>query len=215
MNRLLPFSCLWILSQSRSGTRGPSLANILATTGQHHDGPAKVPLKSGRGSSGVELRYYAPKEYQTLNKEQRDGLREWRKRLPAKKRHVKKDGDIGGTKHTKSKLRGQIASVIKELATEDTKKSNAMDEFKALIASLISEPKAANGSSVAEIAASHGEPWSTKPGNKKVKFGTNPDDLLTKKPSASAAAEIAAVKLQAQRIIVLSYFNDLGIHRGR
>ena len=174
-----------------------ALANISATTGQPHGGPAKVPLKSGRGSSGVELRYYAPKEYQTLNKEQRDELREWRKRLPAKKRHIKKEGGGGGTKHTKSNLRGQIASVIKEIATEDTKKSDAMDDFKALIASLISETVASDGSSVAEIAASRGEPWSAKPGNKKVKFCPNHADLLTKKPSASAAAEVAAVKLQA------------------
>ena len=65
-----------------------------------------------------------------------------------------------------------------------------------MIASLISEPVASDGSSVAEIAAPCGEPWSATPGNKKVKFGPNHADLLTKKPSASAAAEVADVKLQ-------------------
>ena len=72
-----------------------------------------------------------------------------------------------------------------------------MNDFKALIASLIPETVASDGSSIAKIAASRGEPWSAKPGNNKVNFGPNHADLLTKKPSASPAAEVAAVKLQA------------------
>jgi hypothetical protein len=89
---------------------------------------SSVNIKSGKGKTGVEFRFYTTAEYKKLTKEQRMELKTWRgteegKKAVASSRKQKKAG--GGD------VKAQVASVLKEVLTataEEEKKEKAEGE---------------------------------------------------------------------------------------
>jgi hypothetical protein len=117
------------------GKRGP--ADISDITGEEADVSA-FGAKTGKGDSGVPLRYHTTAEYQLLTKAQSDELREWRKGQPKgaskKGTHKKKGGDRNKFNSNNAKV--IAAAVEKRLkAIEQTKTTDA--ETEAWIMSLV------------------------------------------------------------------------------
>ena len=82
-------------------------AEISATAGESkHLGTHKA----GRGSTGVDFRYYEPKEFRKLTQEQKDELMEYRRK---KGMTPGKGAGSNKNKFKKSKLRAAISSAIK------------------------------------------------------------------------------------------------------
>lgn len=107
-------------------------------------------LKSGTGpDTGVELRYYSPKEYKALSKDQQDELRRLR---PSKKKAKGKGGDESGNdrnkrkghgngkKWTKKKFNKNVSALIKKheetKLEEEKQKAESMAEIAQLISSI-------------------------------------------------------------------------------
>ena len=107
------------VEKKRKGKR--PVADISATTA----------LKAGRGTSGVELRYHSPKEYAKLTKEQRDELRDHRK-----KNGSGKAKQNVADKFTKKTLRANIHAVMKEMQSEEEAKSSQLDQLRSIVAGL-------------------------------------------------------------------------------
>jgi hypothetical protein len=80
--------------------------------------------KEGIGKSGVHLRYHKPDEYDTLSREQKDELREWRS-TPAGK--SKSRGKTNGNKRQK-RDKGMAAAVDKQVAKKLAAALKAADE---------------------------------------------------------------------------------------
>ena len=75
-----------------------------------HGEESRKKSKPNKGETGVELRYYKPKEYRKLSSEQMEELRKWRK----------DNGLVKDTKKGKPKanMKEQIVAAIKEISKE-------------------------------------------------------------------------------------------------
>jgi hypothetical protein len=182
---LLPVDPVKNKSKRKRANAEISMASARSSAAQ---GGGKPTHKVGIGKTKVPLRFHTSEEYRLLNKDQRTELREWR----ASQRGNDNPGKPKPKKFAASskKLRGTVASVIKEMRDAESQQVSNIEEFKAIIASIASEPAAAAGPTLAEIAASRANPSAekAKPAKKGVKFSAA--------VSEAAAAEVAAVKLQ-------------------
>ena len=100
--------------------------------GQEHPAPKKLNLKTGRGSTGVEFRYYKPKEFNKLTKEQKHELME----------HHKKHGLTGkdkkaGKKNKQRSIASVARSTIKQMEEEKTKSEEESTKMKNEIRDLL------------------------------------------------------------------------------
>ena len=111
--------------------------------------------KPSIGKTGVHLRYHTPEEYRGLSKEQKDELREWRKKNPPPKKEA--DGSSNNTrfKPTKKQIAAVIAKELKKMVNKESKQT----EDEANIASLV---QAAVAQQLEEAKPSVSDP-STKP----------------------------------------------------
>jgi len=113
---LLPYDPVAKKRNSTSSKRGA--AEISDVSGN----VSSFGVKEGIGASGVHLRYHELPEYKTLNKDQRDELREWRdvqkKKGKGKGRHVGKgkDNDVKRYKSDKAMAAAIEKQVDKKLA---------------------------------------------------------------------------------------------------
>jgi hypothetical protein len=116
------------------GKRGP--AEISDTTGEEADISA-FGAKTGKGSSGVPLRYHTSAEYELLTKAQTDELREWRKgqKGAPKKGSPKRKG--GGNKFNRN-AKAIAAAVEKRLKAIEHEKTTD-EETEAWIMSLVNK----------------------------------------------------------------------------
>ena len=144
-----------------SSKRG--FAEIAATSGS---------LKTGRGNTGVEYRYYKTKEYNNLSKDHKDELRKHRKEQPELYLKSKSNDDGGGKSGgSLKKFKAQVASVVKELKKSEEKKDSELSDLKSFISSLIGDGQ----------------------GGEQTNTGANTVQFVQ---SSKAKAEIAAIKLQ-------------------
>lgn len=179
------------------------IADVAATEAEEDESeqPASKKLgnlKTGRGSTGVEFRYYKPKEFNKLTKEQKNELLE----------HRKKHG-LTGKEKKKSKPRSiasVVRSTIKKMEDEKNKteeENNAMkNEIRdLLVAAMQSRPvsaEAATKAGVSAVGASVQPPASKQASDvKTIRFaqGTAPPACADPFQIDSAAAEGAATKL--------------------
>jgi hypothetical protein len=86
---------------------GAQISMVEGSQGKNKSGPPQKKQKKGMGTSGVELRYYAPKEYIKLNDEQKAELWQWRQNRKAANNNPKPAGNI-----TVSSLEASIASAV-------------------------------------------------------------------------------------------------------
>ena len=120
-----------VKKKGRKGKRGA--AEISSTQAR---GTSKTPLKSGVGTTGVALRYHSPKEYAKLSEDQRDELREHRRKSgkgpssPSKKN----PSDAFTKQPSKKKIRMHVAAVLKEMRSEQEEKKAHLSELKAVLA---------------------------------------------------------------------------------
>lgn len=112
-------------------------AEISSTQATGASGP---PLKSGVGTTGVALRYHSPKEYAKLSEEQRDELREHRRKSgkDGKGQSKKNYADTFTKNMPRKKLRTHVAAVLKEMRSEQEAKKATLSELKAVLAELSS-----------------------------------------------------------------------------
>ena len=118
------------------GKRGP--AEISNATGEEAEISA-FGAKTGKGTSGVPLRYHTSAEYELLTKAQTDELREWRKsqsKGASKKGAHKKKG--GGNKFNSSNTKAIAAAVEKRLKAIEQEKTTD-EETEAWIMSLVNK----------------------------------------------------------------------------
>ena len=158
-------------------------------------------LKAGRGSTGVEFRYYEPKEFRKLTQEQKDELMEYRK-----KKGQGTPGKGAGSpkgKAKKAKFRAAISSVVKKelkemLSGEDKpdpkEESESLGELgksvgEALVASLMSRTDKESVSAAISALAPATKP-KPKPTVPKPKSFASIDSTVAVKE-----AEVAASKL--------------------
>ena len=145
-----------VARKRKSASEKRSYAEISATDG------GETNIKPGIGETGVEFRYHSEKEYPKLSNEQKKELRAWRRKRDAeaeegqKKKKKKKGGEVSDM--TEKKLRGVIASVIKEetekaaKATENNEEE--ISELSEFLVSFLDSAKSAKGNSAATADSS-------------------------------------------------------------
>ena len=93
----------------------------------------KKRVKPNKGESGVELRYYKPKEYRKLTPEQQEELRKWRKEKSVNKENSKKND--------RATVKDQIVAAIKEVSREKETKATEDSLIRDFIISVAKEEK--------------------------------------------------------------------------
>ena len=76
-------------------------------------------LKSGRGLSGVDFRYYKPEEYKILNKAQKANLKDYWQRKCNGKIPTKSAGQGDDQGGSKKEIRASIKYVLTEIRKEE------------------------------------------------------------------------------------------------
>jgi hypothetical protein len=116
---------------------------------------AGVTIQSGKGKSGVDLRWHPMKEYKSLSDDQRDELKAWRnsnegkaaiasskKKYLDKKRKSGSDNDNSSQTNRRVKFKRMIASVVSEtIATQNKTSTDGDAQVNALATSLFSNMK--------------------------------------------------------------------------
>jgi hypothetical protein len=103
--------------------------------------------KEGIGKSGVHLRYHKPEEYETLNADQKDELREWRKSSKDKSKGRGKDKDkkkkVVFTKAMTAAVEKQMEKKLKAAmkAVDEPTDDPTDEQARAYIMSLLKEDK--------------------------------------------------------------------------
>lgn len=104
------------VSKKRKAQASDRTYNVSSVGMNNDDGKKKS--KPNKGETGVELRYYKPKEYRKLSPDQVEELRNWRK-----EKGINKDKD--NNKRPKHNLKDQLVAAIKEVSKErETKESD-------------------------------------------------------------------------------------------
>jgi hypothetical protein len=116
---------------------------------------AGVTIQSGKGKSGVDLRWHPMKEYKSLNDDQRDELKSWRNSnegkasiASSKKKYLdkkRKSGDNDGSNNNSNrrvKFKKMIASVVSDtIATHNRTTTDGDAQINALASSLFNNMK--------------------------------------------------------------------------
>ena len=130
-------------------------------------------LKTGKGKTGVELRWFPRKEYQELKPAQKDELREWIATLgeggldTEKAKYLKKHGNQHGNQNKKKndggqgnfsrkKLKGIVKGVLAEggiVPKGDTKSTKAAREIASLVREMVDDAKDGKGEKKSTIGA--------------------------------------------------------------
>lgn len=125
------------VAKKRKTTGGGSNYGAEISSTEARDG-----TKKSVGKSGVELRYYKKGEYEKLNKEQKDELREYRlksgtgkkgKRGRSKDDDKDENKDIGSRKEIKRMIASVFREEMKESKKEEQESSNQVDELKKVL----------------------------------------------------------------------------------
>ena len=161
--------------KSRKSKRGA--AEISSTTA------GSTPLKSGVGKTGVALRYHSPKDYAKLTTEQRDELREHRRKNGKGNAASASAKGNEADKFTRSpkKLRSHISAVLKQMEEEKEAKQANLAEIRALLSSVVKSESSSKKASISSAMAAAGTPDSVA--------------AAAAAQGEEAAAEVAAVKL--------------------
>lgn len=125
---------------ARKGSRDSRNADISAASA------INPKLESGKGKTGVELRWYAREEFRKLSKAQKEELRQWTATQPPRNggsnnRNTRGGGGGGGGgsgQVQKKKIKRMIASLIRQQTTSDSKKQRREDELTDGLLSLVS-----------------------------------------------------------------------------
>jgi hypothetical protein len=154
---LLPYDPVQKKRVDHAGGKRSS-ADISDTTGDEAN-ISSFGTKKGTGSSGVPLRYHTKSEYELLNKDQKDELREWRKGTEFKgrkgkgKEYPSKKGRFDTTKAIASAVEKKVAEKMKAMEKE---KTNG-DETEAYIMSIIKKYSTGKTESV-QVSTTEAEP---------------------------------------------------------
>ena len=137
---LLQFCPVSKKRKTSSSERTYNVSSVGVTT---DDGKKKV--KPNKGETGVELRYYKPKEYRKLSTEQVEELRRWRKENGFNKEKEPKSNK------RKPNLKDQLVAAIKEVSEERESKQNDDGLIRDFLVSVAKEERAqANAPKVQE-----------------------------------------------------------------
>ena len=102
---------------------------IHTISGVSHEGN-KLKKKQNRGASGVEFRYYKPEEYRSLSDDQKNELREHRKR----KGHSGQSNENKGKGNNKQrKIKDHVISALKEIVQEESQQDHEKDARELII----------------------------------------------------------------------------------
>lgn len=134
---LLPADPVARKRKSNGQGSGTYVADVSSATG----------LKPNTGSTGVELRYYKKNEYKQLNDQQRDELREWRKKMNKSGNKRKSDeanlpGKPGSDpksptkKHFRREIKSVMSEFMKELELKKEKEESEVGEICKVLANL-------------------------------------------------------------------------------
>jgi hypothetical protein len=116
---------------------------------------AGVTIQSGKGRSGVDLRWHPMKEYKSLNDDQKEELKTWRnsnegkasiasskkKYLEKKRKQGHNSTDGSGSDNRRVKFKKMIASVVTDTIANQTKTAADEAQINALASSLFSNMK--------------------------------------------------------------------------
>ena len=121
-----------------------------------------IPMKKGRGKTGVDLRWHAPEEYKSLSNAQKAELGKWRKEnniKPPNKEGKGQGNDSRPTSRKKRKaqlkrdnkrIKGIVSSLLKEQVKtqnqipDDSSSKDGPSDMNAIVAQLISSLKSAS-----------------------------------------------------------------------
>ena len=133
---------------------------------------ASVTIQSGKGKSGVNLRWHPTKEYKALNDDQKDELKSWRnskegkdaiaaskKQYQDKKRKTggnRTGGDNDGGNSRRVKFKKMIASVVTDTLHSQAKQHDEEAQINAITASMFSHMKLPATPTVATAAVTPG-----------------------------------------------------------
>jgi hypothetical protein len=127
---------------------------------------ASVTIQSGKGKSGVNLRWHPTNEYKALNDDQRDELKAWRNSkegkdaiAASKKQYLERKGKTGGkSKRTdegansrRVKFKKMIASVVTDTLSSHAQKTDEEAQINAITASMFSHMKLPPAPTVATV----------------------------------------------------------------
>ena len=98
-----------------------------------HGEEGRKKSKPNKGETGVELRYYKPKEYRKLSSEQMEELQKWRK-----DNGLVKDSKKG---KPKANMKEQIVAAIKEISKERETQENENSMIRNFLISVAKEEK--------------------------------------------------------------------------
>lgn len=118
------------VSKKRKSSSGERTYNVSSISVD--DDVPKKRSKPNKGKTGVELRYYKPKEYRKLSTDQIDELRQWRK----------ENGLTKDTKNSKKKgvnVREQLIAAIKEVSKEKEAQENEKHLIRDFLVSVAKE----------------------------------------------------------------------------
>ena len=125
----------------KSGSRNHQISKVIETDDDEDDEEHKVAatkrLKTSKGKSGVEFRYYKPEEYRKLSKDQKAELREYRVNNQNEDDKSKNNNPKGGKNVTKRQLKKQVISVLKSLTKEEEESSKQQSELEEYIISVV------------------------------------------------------------------------------
>ena len=212
-----------VVKRKSAGNKRKGDAIVSAAVGEN---PNPNPRKKARvGRTGVELRYHKRDEYETLSIPQKDELAEWREG-EVSKGNLKLKGYKGNKRKRNANISSASqeklisAAVAKELKKGEDERAahqKQMDEFKALIMSVMREGKGKNANPNAN-ASSVEQPLQIpkfmnsilgKTGKKKASIGAatvekvtdlmdgvniESDDSMDKKPAAKKKGKKAALE---------------------
>jgi len=121
------------VSKKRKSSSSDRTYNVSAVDSKSNQKDSNKRSKPNKGETGVELRYYKPKEYKKLSPDQIDELRQWRKEsglTKDKKQVMKKDN-----------LKDQLIAAIKEVSEEKANKANEQELIRDFLVSVAREEK--------------------------------------------------------------------------
>ena len=139
-------------------------------TGNNKQGViAGVTIQSGKGKSGVNLRWHPTKEYKALNDEQKDELKSWRNSnegkaaiAASKKKYNENKSRPGGSsarsggepgEGRRVKFKKMIASVVCDTLASQSKKSDEEAQINSLAATMLSNMKLPQAAPIAANAS--------------------------------------------------------------
>ena len=130
------------VARKRGKTAGEKreLADISGVEGEDMKPEAKVSalnVKSGRGKTGVELRFHTTAEYHKLSPEQKKELADWRKTDAGRKTMAEQKGK--GKSHSNVDIDAKVAAAIKKNDAKKAKEEKETEEETAKVFAMLKE----------------------------------------------------------------------------